>query len=183
MDSLSIQFIKLVDDILENCSFEYKKLVFKNVKNNSNDIYYYSRDILKCLGLTEKNDIYRVLSKVDDKNKFTISELYNLYSMRGLKQTSGLSQELISKLKQYELKYTYVNKSGLYELILFSESLESKPFKDYIFKTLLISLDNNYHNILLKQKTNVNDTISINNQIFSDINKIKSIEYNLLNNS
>lgn len=181
MDSLSIQFIKILDDILENNDFDCKKLIFKNQKSNKNDIYYYARDVLKCLNYNE--EVTKLLSEIGDDNKFTVSELYEMYSTKGLKNVSGLNQELMTKLRRYEMKYVYVNKTGLYELILFSKTTKSNQFRDFVFKSLLSTLDNNYQKLLAKQKISINDLISINNQLYSDIKEIKSIGHSLLSSN
>jgi prophage antirepressor-like protein len=183
MDSLSVQFIKILENLLEDNGFECKKMVFRNKKYNKNEIYYYARDVLRCLNCTDKAEASQILNRVEENNKFTISELYEIYSSKALKHVFGLNQELVSKLKEYEMKYVYVNKIGLYQLILFSEKPKSIPFKDFIFKILLTTLNNNYQDLLSKDIVNINEISKINNQIFQEIKEIKSMGYSLLNNN
>lgn len=156
IDSLSIEFINIINDLFKSNGFECKTLSY------SFGIFYCARDILKCLNYKEdKNSITKVLSKLNKTDKFTISELEEKHSKVSLKlhdaSSSNPNQELINSLNQYELKHIYINKQALYRLIGSSKKEEAKPFQDFIYDILLPALDNHYQYIINRQKTSIDE--------------------------
>lgn len=68
-----------MESLLKSDEIRCKKLFFRNSKRNQDDVYYYARDVLRCLDCTNRADVSKVLSKIRKENIFTISELYDIY--------------------------------------------------------------------------------------------------------
>lgn len=159
LDKLSIEFVKIVDELFKSNGFECKTLSYPF------GIFYCARDILKCLNYNEnKSAIAKVLAKLNKEDRFTITELEDRYAGVSLKHNdepgpsvSRANQELINSLNQYELKNVYINKQALYRLIGSSKKEEAKPFQDFIYDTLLPALDRHYQYIIERQEMNIDE--------------------------
>ncbi|QKE44472.1 putative Bro-N domain-containing protein [Yalta virus] len=192
-NELAITFKNIIDDLFNSNNFECRKLVY------GKDIYYCGRDILKCLNYNEdKNAIKEVLLKLDKSDKFTIKELEEKYSSGILKlphdNFKEINKEILNSLNQYEMKYIYINKIGLYELIGSSKKPEAKPFKNFIYRILLPALDNKYEELLNQKDDKINqlqtkidqllkntEQILDNTEILKQNNEILKEDNNIIN--
>ncbi len=193
-NELAITFKKIIDDLFSSQGFECRKLFY------GDEVFYCGRDILKCLNYSEeKSAIKEMLSKLDKNDKFTIKELEEKYNQslggsfkmppNGIEEKynqslggsfkmppngiEDLNQKLISSLDRYEMKYIYINKIALYELIGSSKKLEAKPFKDFIYRTLLPALDNKYKELMNQKDDKIDELIKLNRELLSGVETLK----------
>lgn len=159
-NSLAIEFVDVVNNLFKNNSFDCKKLFYKNDKYIGNDVYYCARDILKCLNYVgNQNDIFNIISNLNNNCKFTISELESSYSSRFKKRREylDLNKNLLDYLNKYELEDIYINNQGLFNLIEYFENDEAVPFKNFIYNVFLPGIDNQYQSIITRLKTRINE--------------------------
>lgn len=163
LNELASIFRQVLDDLFKENGFECKKIYYID------EIYYSSKDIIKCLQLNKNNcDTNLILRTIHKSDKFTMEQLKNKYH---------LSLTIPNENKD-EL---YINKSGLYQLIGSSDAKETKPFKSFIFRTLLPELDKQYDKLLQTRKAeydalhlkldellNINQTLLNKNKLLID---------------
>ena len=172
-NELALAFRNIIDDLFNSNGFECRKLFY------GDEIFYCGRDILKCLNYgDERRSVREILSKINENDKFTIKELQEKYLSLHLKGSDkniecGINQELLNKLDKYEMKYIYVNKVALYELIGSSKKPEAKPFKDFIYRTLLPALDNKYKELLNQKNDKIDELNTKIDQLLSGVEVIK----------
>lgn len=137
-----MSFQEIIDNLFISNGYECRKLFY------CDGIFYCCKDVLKCLNYSQDTDSEKeILSKINNNNKFRIKELKEKHR-RCPSFLDGIDTniDLFSSQNEEEIKYIYINQTALLELITSLKTAEANIFKDFVYKSLLPTLDtiNNY---------------------------------------
>ena len=149
-----VGFKSIIDGLLNTNGFECRKLFYND------EIFYCARDILKCLGYNgDKKKITFILNKLRREDKYTINELEKKFKSTPpmVHPEININQMVINSLSPNEKNYIFVNKQGLYYLIGNSNKEGSREFKDFIYYTLLPTLEDKHKELINKQNNKIDE--------------------------
>lgn len=147
-NNINFEFKKFADDLFSSNGFECKKIY------DGSDVYYCGRDILLCLGYDDDDHVIsRILEKI--KYKYTIDSLkegFDIYIPDFVYQKFiDVNKEVIDFLDNNDKDCIFIDKVGLDFLIKNSNKEMVKPFKDFVYGTLLPKLYN-FHTEFIEKK-------------------------------
>lgn len=172
-NELLVGFKSITDDILNTNGFECRKLFYDN------EIFYYTRDIMKCLGYNgDKKKITFILKKLRKEDKYTINELEKKFKSTPpmVHPEININQTVINSLNPYEKNYLFVNKQGLFYLIGNSNKEGSREFKNFIYYTLLPTLYDKHEELINKKNNKINEVNEVNTKIDKLISTVETIK-------